>query len=551
MPMTMTQKILADHAGLESVAPGDLIEAKLDYVLGNDVTTPPAIKVFEKLGVKDVFDKDRVLLIQDHFTPNKDIKSAELNKAMRCFAREQEITHYYELGRKEMGIEHVILPDNGIVLPGDLVIGADSHTCTYGALGSFATGVGSTDLACAMARGVTWFKVPEAIRINLSGRFKKFVTGKDLILSIIGRIGVDGALYKSLEFAGEGIKELSMDQRLTVCNMAIECGAKNGIFPVDNYTLKYISRTNPERFIKSDYKVYMPDDDAEYSQVIDIDLNDIELTVTWFKVPEAIRINLSGRFKKFVTGKDLILSIIGRIGVDGALYKSLEFAGEGIKELSMDQRLTVCNMAIECGAKNGIFPVDNYTLKYISRTNPERFIKSDYKVYMPDDDAEYSQVIDIDLNDIELTVALPHLPSNTKNAADCKDMKIDQVVIGSCTNGRLEDIGAAATIFQGLKVHKDVRCIVIPGSQKVYRQALDNGWLQILDDAGCVISTPTCGPCLGGHMGVLAKGERCVSTTNRNFVGRMGDVESEVILSGVPVAAASAVLGRVGTPDEL
>ena len=426
MGMTMTQKILAAHAGLPEVHAGDLIEAKLDIVLGNDVTTPPAIKVFEKLGVKDVFDKDRVLLIQDHFTPNKDIKSAELNKAMRCFAREQEITHYYELGRKEMGIEHVILPDNGIVLPGDLVIGADSHTCTYGALGSFATGVGSTDLACAMARGVTWFKVPEAIRINLSGRFKKFVTGKDLILSIIGRIGVDGALYKSLEFAGEGIKELSMDQRLTVCNMAIECGAKNGIFPVDNYTLKYISRTNPERFIKSDYKVYMPDDDAEYSQVIDIDLNDIELTV-----------------------------------------------------------------------------------------------------------------------------ALPHLPSNTKNAADCKDMKIDQVVIGSCTNGRLEDIGAAATIFQGLKVHKDVRCIVIPGSQKVYRQALDNGWLQILDDAGCVISTPTCGPCLGGHMGVLAKGERCVSTTNRNFVGRMGDVESEVILSGVPVAAASAVLGRVGTPDEL
>ena len=285
MPMTMTQKILADHAGLESVAPGDLIEAKLDYVLGNDVTTPPAIKVFEKLGVKDVFDKDRVLLIQDHFTPNKDIKSAELNKAMRCFAREQEITHYYELGRKEMGIEHVILPDNGIVLPGDLVIGADSHTCTYGALGSFATGVGSTDLACAMARGVTWFKVPEAIRINLSGRFKKFVTGKDLILSIIGRIGVDGALYKSLEFAGEGIKELSMDQRLTVCNMAIECGAKNGIFPVDNYTLKYISRTNPERFIKSDYKVYMPDDDAEYSQVIDIDLNDIELTVALPHLP--------------------------------------------------------------------------------------------------------------------------------------------------------------------------------------------------------------------------------------------------------------------------
>ena len=426
MPMTMTQKILADHAGLDSVAPGDLIEAKLDYVMGNDVTTPPAIKVFEKLGVNDVFDKDRVLMIQDHFTPNKDIKSAELNKTMRCFAREHEIKHYYELGRREMGIEHVILPDNGIILPGDLVIGADSHTCTYGALGSFATGVGSTDLACAMARGVTWFRVPEAIRINLTGKLKEFVTGKDLILSIIGMIGVDGALYKSLEFAGEGIKALSMDGRLTVCNMAIECGAKNGIFPVDDCTLNYISKTNPERFAKSDYKVYTADEDAEYAQVLDIDLNDIDLTV-----------------------------------------------------------------------------------------------------------------------------ALPHLPSNTKRASECKDLKIDQVVIGSCTNGRLEDIGMAAKLFRDKKVHEDVRCIVIPGSQKVYRQALDNGWLEILDDAGCVISTPTCGPCLGGHMGVLAKGERCVSTTNRNFVGRMGDVESEVILSGVPVAVSSAVLGRVGTPDEL
>ncbi|MBQ1573725.1 MAG: 3-isopropylmalate dehydratase large subunit, partial [Clostridiales bacterium] len=324
MPMTMTQKILADHAGLDSVASGDLIEAKLDYVLGNDVTTPPAIKVFEKLGVKDVFDKDRVLMIQDHFTPNKDIKSAELNKTMRCFAREHEITHYYELGRKEMGIEHVILPDNGIVLPGDLVIGADSHTCTYGALGSFSTGVGSTDLACAMARGVTWFKVPEAIKVNLRGTLKKFVTGKDLILTIIGKIGVDGALYKSLEFDGEGIKALSMDGRLTVCNMAIECGAKNGIFPVDDVTLKYISKTNPERFAKNSYKVYTADEDAEYSQVLDIDLDDIDLTV-----------------------------------------------------------------------------------------------------------------------------ALPHLPSNTKKASECTDMKIDQVVIGSCTNGRLEDIGTAAAILKG------------------------------------------------------------------------------------------------------
>ena len=392
MPMTMTQKILADHAGLDSVVPGDLIEAKLDYVLGNDVTTPPAIKVFGKLGVKDVFDKDRVLMIQDHFTPNKDIKSAELNKTMRCFAREHEITHYYELGRREMGIEHVILPDNGIVLPGDLVIGADSHTCTYGALGSFSTGVGSTDLACAMARGVTWFKVPEAIKVNLRGT---------------------------------------------------------------------------------------------------------------------------------------------------------------LKNLSMDGRLTVCNMAIECGAKNGIFPVDDVTLKYISKTNPERFAKNSYKVYTADEDAKYSQVLDICLDDIDLTVALPHLPSNTKKASGCTDMKIDQVVIGSCTNGRLEDIGTAAAILKGQKVHKDVRCIVIPGSQKVYRQALDNGWLKDLDDAGCVISTPTCGPCLGGHMGVLAKGERCVSTTNRNFVGRMGDPESEVVLSGVPVAASSAVLGRIGTPDEL
>ena len=339
---------------------------------------------------------------------------------------EHEIKHYYELGRREMGIEHVILPDNGIVLPGDLVIGADSHTCTYGALGSFSTGVGSTDLACAMARGVTWFKVPEAIKVNLTGVFDKFVTGKDLILHIIGKIGVDGALYKSLEFVGDGIKALSMDQRLTVCNMVIECGAKNGIFPVDNYTLKYISKTNPDRFIRSDYKVFEADENAVYSQVIDIDLSEIPLTV-----------------------------------------------------------------------------------------------------------------------------ALPHLPSNTRKASECKDMKIDQVVIGSCTNGRLEDIGAAAMIFKGLKVHKDVRCIVIPGSQRVYRQALEMGWLEILDDAGCVISTPTCGPCLGGHMGVLAKGERCVSTTNRNFVGRMGDVGSEVILSGVPVAAASAILGRVGTPDEL
>ena len=426
MGMTITQKILADHAGVPEVKAGDLIEAKLDYVLGNDVTTPPAIKIFKQLGTDKVFDKDRVCLIQDHFTPNKDIKSAELCKTMRCFAREQEITHFYELGRREMGIEHVILPDNGIVLPGDMVIGADSHTCTYGALGAFSTGVGSTDLACAMAKGVTWFRVPEAIKVILKGSFQKFVTGKDLILHIIGMIGVDGALYKSLEFEGEGLKSISMEGRLTICNMAIECGAKNAIFPFDEYTLRYIAKTNPKRFSASDYKIYTADEDAEYSQTIEIDLSEIPLTV-----------------------------------------------------------------------------------------------------------------------------ALPSIPSNTRKAADCRDLKIDQVVIGSCTNGRLEDIGAAAEILKGLKVHEDVRCIIIPGSQKIYRYAMEAGWLRIFDDAGCVISTPTCGPCLGGHMGVLAKGERCVSTTNRNFVGRMGDTGSEVILSGVPVAAASAVLGRVGTPDEL
>ena len=426
MGMTITQKILADHAGVPEVKAGDLIEANLDYVLGNDVTTPPAIKIFKQLGTDKVFDKDRVCLIQDHFTPNKDIKSAELCKTMRCFAREQEITHFYELGRREMGIEHVILPDNGIVLPGDMVIGADSHTCTYGALGAFSTGVGSTDLACAMAKGVTWFRVPEAIKVILKGSFQKFVTGKDLILHLIGMIGVDGALYKSLEFEGEGLKSISMEGRLTICNMAIECGAKNAIFPFDEYTLRYIAKTNPKRFSSSDYKIYTADEDAEYVQTIEIDLSEIPLTV-----------------------------------------------------------------------------------------------------------------------------ALPSIPSNTRKAADCTDLKIDQVVIGSCTNGRLEDIGAAAEILKGLKVHKDVRCIIIPGSQKIYRYAMEAGWLRIFDDAGCVISTPTCGPCLGGHMGVLAKGERCVSTTNRNFVGRMGDTGSEVILSGVPVAAASAVLGRVGTPDEL
>lgn len=426
MGMTMTQKILADHAGLSEVHAGDLIEARLDKVLGNDVTTPPAIKVFDQMGAKKVFDKDKVIMVPDHFTPNKDIKSAELSQCMRCFARKQEISNYFELGQKEMGIEHVIIPDNGLILPGDTIVGADSHTCTYGALGAFATGVGSTDLACAMVSGKTWFKVPMAIRVDLARKPGPYVTGKDIILHLIGMIGVDGALYKSLEFFGEGVKELSMDQRLTISNMAIECGAKNGIFPVDEITLDYIAKTNPERFANKDYKVYMPDKDAQYDMTIRIDLD---------KVP--------------------------------------------------------------------------------------------------------------------LTVALPHLPSNTRDASEVKDMKIDQVVIGSCTNGREEDIKMAAELFAGKKVADGVRCIVIPGSQRVYRKALDEGWLKVFDDAGCVISTPTCGPCLGGHMGVLAEGERCVSTTNRNFVGRMGHVKSEVILSGVPVAVASAVMGRVATPFEL
>lgn len=426
MGMTMTQKILADHAGLKSVRAGELIEAKLDCCLGNDVTVPPAIEIFRELGVDTVFDRDRVCLIQDHFTPNKDIKSAALCSEMRKFAHEQNVSHYYELGRREMGIEHVILPDNGIVFPGDGVIGADSHTCTYGALGAFSTGVGSTDLACAMARGKTWFKVPQAIRVVMHNA------------------------------------------------------------PRD-----------------------------------------------------------------YVTGKDIILHLIGMIGVDGALYKSLEFCGDGVQNLRMSDRFTICNMAIECGAKNGIFPVDNVTLDYIAGTNPSRFSRGEYSVRIADADAEYDRVIDINLDDVPLTVALPHLPSNTRRADEIHGMKIDQVVIGSCTNGRLDDIEMAAGLFAGRHVADNVRCIIIPGSSRVYRQALDKGWLAVFDDAGCVISTPTCGPCLGGHMGVLAANERCVSTTNRNFVGRMGDKSSEVILSGVPVACASAIAGRVATPSEL
>ena len=425
MGMTMSQKILAKHCGLSDLNSGDLIEASLDLVLGNDVTTPPAIRIFEKMGLKDVFDPDKITMIQDHFTPNKDINSAKLNKTMREFARSHNIKHYYELGRAEMGIEHVILPDNGLVLPGDVVIGADSHTCTYGALGAFSTGVGSTDLACAMATGKTWFKVPDSIRVNLNGHKAKYVTGKDVILYLIGKIGVDGALYDSVEFTGEGVADLTMADRLTICNMAIECGAKNGIFPVDDVTREYIAKTNPDRFAKGDYAEYQADPDATYLKTIDIDLADIE---------------------------------------------------------------PLC--------------------------------------------------------------AMPYLPSNTVPASTLSDVVINQVVIGSCTNGRLDDIKLAAEIFSGKKVAANVRCIVIPGSQRVWREALDKGWLKIFDDAGCVISTPTCGPCLGGHMGVLADGEICVSTTNRNFVGRMGDTGSKVILAGIPVACASAIAGHVAVPSD-
>lgn len=421
VPMTMTQKILAAKANLSYVKAGDLIEANLDLVLGNDVTTPPAVDIIKKMGATKVFDKDKVCFVPDHFTPNKDIKSATLAKSMRDYACEQCLSKYCELGSKDHGIEHVILPDNGWVIPGDAVIGADSHTCTYGALGAFATGVGSTDLACATVSGKTWFKVPEAIKVVLTGKPNELVKGKDIILHLIGKIGVDGALYKSLEFTGEGVKHLTMTDRLTICNMAIEAGGKNGIFPVDDITREYVSKTAPD------------------------------------------------------------------------------------KEL---------------------------------------------QVFEADDDAIYSEVVEIDLSKVPLTVALPHLPSNTKAASDV-DLKIDQVVIGSCTNGRMDDIRLAASLFEkamkqtGRGVASNIRCIVIPGSRKVYRQALEEGLLQIFDDAGCVISTPTCGPCLGGHMGVLAEGERCVSTTNRNFVGRMGHVKSEVILSGVPVAVFSAIAGRV------
>ena len=418
--MTMTQKILAAHAHLESVEAGQLIEADLDLVLGNDITSPVAIKEMEKMKVDGVFDKDKIALVPDHFVPNKDIKSAEHCKCVREFAYWNQITNYFEVG--EMGIEHALLPEKGLVVAGDVVIGADSHTCTYGALGAFSTGVGSTDMAAGMATGKAWFKVPSAIRVTLTGSLPKWVSGKDVILHLIGKIGVDGALYKSLEFAGDGVSSLCMDDRFTIANMAIEAGAKNGIFPVDDQALSYIK---------------------EHSS----------------KTPV---------------------------------------------------------------------------------------------VYEADADAGYDEEITIDLSSLRPTVAFPHLPENTKTIDEITDeIQIDQVVIGSCTNGRIEDIRCAAEVLRGRHVAKGIRCIIIPATQAIYLQAMEEGLLKIFIEAGAIVSTPTCGPCLGGYMGVLAEGERCVSTTNRNFVGRMGHVNSEIYLASPAVAAASAVTGTISWPGAL
>lgn len=419
MGMTMTQKILAAHAGLDSVKAGQLIEAKLDLVLGNDITSPVAIKEFARFNCDKVFDRDKIALVPDHFTPNKDIKAAEQCKLIREFANKMDITNYFEIG--EVGIEHALLPEKGLVVAGDAVIGADSHTCTYGALGAFSTGVGSTDMAAAMATGKAWFKVPSALKFNLTGKLNGYASGKDVILHIIGMIGVDGALYKSMEFSGEGLKSLSMDDRLCMANMAIEAGGKNGIFDVDEKTIEYIKEHSTK----------------------------------------------------------------------------------------------------------------------------------DYTVYKADADAEYEKVYDVDLSKIRPTVSFPHLPDNTRTIDEVGDVRIDQVVIGSCTNGRIEDLRVAASILKDRHVAKGVRCIIIPGTQKIYLQAIHEGLVDIFVNAGAIFSMPTCGPCLGGHMGILAKGERAVSTTNRNFVGRMGHPESEVYLASPAVAAASAVTGKIQNPETL
>jgi 3-isopropylmalate/(R)-2-methylmalate dehydratase large subunit len=417
--MTITEKILASHAGIKEVKPGMLINAKIDIALGNDITAPIAIQEFQKAGGSKVFDKNKVVLIPDHFTPNKDINSAQQCKALRDFAKEQDITHYYEVGR--MGIEHVLLPEEGIVLPGDLVIGADSHTCTYGALAAFSTGVGSTDLAAAMLTGELWFKAPETMKIILHGNMREWVSGKDLILAIIGRIGVDGALYKAMEFFGEAIKKLTMADRFTIANMAIEAGAKNGIFAFDE----------------------------------------------------------------------------------------------------------------------------------VSRSYVEKRAKREYAIYESDHDASYCEVMELNVSEIEPQVAFPHLPSNVRGITKVGEIHIDQALIGSCTNGRIEDLRIAAKVLKGRTVAPYVRLIIIPATQEIYRQAIEEGLVEIFLSANAAISTPTCGACLGGHMGVLAEGERAIATTNRNFVGRMGHPKSEIYLSNPAVAAASAILGRIASPDEL
>ena len=427
MGMTMTQKILAAHAGLESVKAGDLIEASLDLVLGNDVTTPVAINELDKFKKKTVFDNTKIALVMDHFTPNKDIKSAEHVKQVRDFSKANNIVNYFDVG--QMGIEHALLPEKGLIVAGNTCIGADSHTCTYGALGAFSTGVGSTDMAAGMVTGKAWFKVPSAI---------KFV--------------------------------------------------------------------------------------------------------------------LKGEKAEWTSGKDLILHIIGMIGVDGARYKSMEFVGEGVKSLTMDDRFTIANMAIEAGAKNGIFPVDDLTLEYMKEHAPEKFANNEYTVYEADEDADYDEVIEIDLGSLRPTIAFPHLPENTKTIDEIHaegDIEIDQVVIGSCTNGRIDDMRIAADIMNGRKVADWLRVIVIPGTQEIYKQMLREGLTEIFIDAGAIVSTPTCGPCLGGHMGILAHGERAVSTTNRNFIGRMGAIDSEIYLASPAVAAASAITGKISSPEDL
>lgn len=418
-PMTMAEKILAHHAGLDTVAPGQLIECELDIVLANDVTAPIAIAEFRKVGVENVWDNTKVCLVPDHYVPNKDIKSAEQAKIVREFAKAQGVTHYYEVGC--MGVEHALLPEQGVVGAGDLIIGADSHTCTYGALGAFATGVGSTDAAVGMATGKAWFKVPSTIKFNINGELPAGVSGKDVILHVIGMIGVDGALYQVMEFAGSAIDAMGMDDRFTIANMAIEAGGKAGLIPVDDTTRAY----------------------------------------------------MQGRTER------------------------------------------------------------------------------EWTEYYSDADAEYAEVYDIDASTIQPTVAFPHLPSNTRLVKDARHVKIDQVVIGSCTNGRITDMRIAADILRGRKVHPDTRCIVIPATQQIYRECMDEGLTTIFLDANCAVSTPTCGPCLGGYMGILAKGERALATTNRNFVGRMGDPESEVYLASPAVAAATAVLGHIGLPEDL